>query len=109
MRVCEWWGFCHRLRSILMLFVCVQTLSSEPAHNSTLSFAQILAGGQPAVQTLRVDGLPYSSINFLSDNSLVATGWENRPHLYTAAGAAAEPSWCVFARHGNISVLISHR
>jgi WD40 repeat protein len=65
-------------------------------HNSTISFAQIVSGGTPSVQTLRVEGLPYASVAFLSDNSLVATGWDNRPHIYTAAGAAHEPSWYVF-------------
>ena len=65
------------------------------AHNSTISFAQILAGGQPpAVQTLRVEGLPYQSLAFLSDNSVVASGWDYRPHVYVAGGAAHDPKWC---------------
>ncbi len=63
------------------------------AHNSTITFAQLLSGGSPSVCTVRQSGLPYASVAFLSDNTVVATGWDNNPHIYVASGSPTEPVW----------------
>lgn len=62
-------------------------------HGSTVSFAQIVAGAEPVVQTLENSGLPFASLAFVSDNAVVAAGWDCNPTLFTATGDAADPTW----------------
>jgi len=63
-------------------------------HGSTVHFVQILAGSQPSVQTITAKDLPYLDMQFLSDNSLVAAGYEFNTDLYTVTGGTdSEPVW----------------
>jgi len=63
-------------------------------HASTISFVQILLGSNPIVQTVNLKGLPFLATNFLSDDAVVAVGFDNTPHLFVnASPSAAEPSW----------------
>jgi len=63
-------------------------------HDSTLTFAQILAGSNPIIQTVNLKGLPFLDVRFLSDNTLVAVGYDNAPFLFTVQGGSdADPKW----------------
>jgi len=63
-------------------------------HNSTLSFVQILAGSEPLVQRISLKGLPFLDLRFLTDNSLVAVGYDNTPLVYSVQGGSdADPLW----------------
>jgi len=67
---------------------------SFAGHGSTIHFVQLLGGGaQPVVQTVSMPGLPYLDIGFLSDNTIVAVGFDANPHIYTSGGSDSEPVW----------------
>jgi len=67
---------------------------SFAGHGSTIHFVQLLGGGAaPIVQTVTMPGLPYLDIGFLSDNTVVAVGFDANPALYVAGGSDAEPTW----------------
>lgn len=63
------------------------------SHDSTLHFVQILSGEPPAVQSSRTSMLPFQSIVFLSDDCLVAAGYDANPVVYVNRGSEAEPQW----------------
>jgi len=64
------------------------------SHASTLHFVQLLAGSQPIVQNLNCRDLPYLDVQFLSDNALVAAGWEANIDVFAVSGGSdAEPVW----------------
>jgi len=71
---------------------CTHT-HTHTGHNSTVNFVQILEDSQPSVQTVSHKHLPFVSIAFLSDNSLIAVGWDFNPALFTASGDEADPVW----------------
>lgn len=52
------------------------------AHGSTLHFVQLLAGSEPVSQTILLNGLPYSDVKFVSDNALVASGFDMNVDVY---------------------------
>jgi len=63
-------------------------------HGSTIHFVQLLGGGvAPIVQTVTMPGLPYLDIAFLSDNTIVAVGFDSNPAIYVAGGSDSEPVW----------------
>lgn len=63
-------------------------------HGSTIHFVQILAGSQPAVQTISAKDLPYLDMQFLSDNAVVAAGYDFNIDLYTVTGGSdSDPVW----------------
>jgi len=62
-------------------------------HGSTISFVQLLAGSEPLVQTIDNDHLPYTDIEFASDNGLLAVGWDNNIATFAASGSESEPKW----------------
>lgn len=63
-------------------------------HGSTMHFVQILAGSTPIVQTVYSKDLPVVDMQFLSDNTLVAAGFESNVDVYSVAGGTdAEPVW----------------
>jgi actin related protein 2/3 complex subunit 1A/1B len=62
-------------------------------HGSTLHFVQIVADGPPQVQSINDNDLPYNSIQFVDDNTLVGGGWSLNPTVYKASGDAAAPTW----------------
>jgi actin related protein 2/3 complex subunit 1A/1B len=66
---------------------------SFATHASSISFVQILAGSKPIVQTLALKGLPFLETRFLTDNAVVAAGYDNAPYLFSASGSDAEPKW----------------
>jgi len=67
---------------------------SFAGHGSTIHFVQLLGGGAaPVVQTVTMPGLPYLDIGFLSDNTVVAVGFDANPHIYVAGGSDSEPAW----------------
>ena len=61
-------------------------------HGASIHFAQIVVGAPPIVTSVSSD-LPFLSIDFLSDNALVAAGFNCNPTLYTASGDEANPTW----------------
>jgi len=63
-------------------------------HGSTIHFVQITADGDPEVKSIRHNGLPYATIEFLSNKCVVAAGFDYNPHIYMASdGLGAEPTW----------------
>lgn len=64
-------------------------------HGSTMHFAQILAGAKPKVQTLYLKTLPQLSVAFLSDNVVVAGGFDCNPTTFNATGADDAPEWAL--------------
>ena len=65
------------------------------SHDSAVHFVQILSGEDPMVQTVRAKYLPMRSILFLSDDCLVAAGYDANPIVYVNRGAEAELDWVV--------------
>ena len=64
------------------------------AHNSVVGFVQLLNGSAPVARLVRHTGLPFESLAFLGDSTVVATGWDANPHIYAATGGAAHaPTW----------------
>lgn len=63
-------------------------------HASTIHFVQLLAGSAPHVQTIFCRDLPYLDLQFLSDNTLIAAGFEGNIDIYQVSGGNdAEPVW----------------
>jgi len=63
-------------------------------HASRIHFVQILAGSPPLVKKRNHKGLPFMSVSFLSDNTVVGTGYDNNPAVWTVVGGSdAEPEW----------------
>ena len=54
------------------------------AHNSTISFGQIFEGVPPVLQTVRITGLPLTSITFLTNNTVIGVGYDCTPLAYAA-------------------------
>ncbi|GAB5361583.1 hypothetical protein AAMO2058_000725300 [Amorphochlora amoebiformis] len=53
-------------------------------HGSTIHFVQ-LGGTSPEVTSLRHSGLPYLAVEFISDKAVVASGFDQNPHVYVSA------------------------
>jgi len=63
-------------------------------HGSTISFVQILAGSEPVVQTTQHRALPFVDMTFITDNTLVAVGYDYTPTTFTVQGGSdTEPKW----------------
>jgi len=63
-------------------------------HGSSMHFVQLLAGSQPVVQSVILDKLPYLECSFLSDDVVVAAGFEYAPHIFAVTGGTdSEPAW----------------
>ena len=50
------------------------------------------------VQSLKLRCLPYRCCAFLSDNTVVAFGYDNNPHIFIAEGEDASPQWKLQAK-----------
>jgi len=62
--------------------------------NSTIHFVQILAGSEPIVQSVAWKGLPFLDMTFLTDNTIVAVGFDMNPTLFTVVGGEdSDPKW----------------
>jgi len=67
---------------------------SFAAQNSTLNMVQLLVESAPIVQTINLKGLPFVAVKFLSDNSVVATGYDHTPTIFSVSGGAEnDPVW----------------
>ena len=64
------------------------------AHNSTVSIAELNPNGVPTLQTLRLPGLPFTAVTFLSDNTLVGVGYDCAPFAFSFNGS----SWAFVER-----------
>jgi actin related protein 2/3 complex subunit 1A/1B len=63
-------------------------------HGSSLHFIQILAGSPAIVQTLNLKSLPFLDIRFLTDNTVVAAGFDCTPNIFSVTGGSeADPVW----------------
>jgi len=63
-------------------------------HGSSLHFIQILGGSPPLVQTLNLKSLPFMDVRFLSDNTVVAVGFDNTPTIFSVTGGSEiDPVW----------------
>jgi len=62
-------------------------------HGSTMHFVQIVAGAKPLVQTVHIKALPHMCIGFLSDNTVVACGFDQNPTLYSCDSDAPDSEW----------------
>jgi len=102
----EVWAKQHDFGEVLAEFdqakAWVQTVAWAPSgfriafsgHGSSVHFVQLLAGSTPIVQTVFIDGLPYLDMDFLSDDVIVAAGFDRNPHIYAVTGGNdAEPVW----------------
>jgi len=101
----EVWKKQHQFGEILAEFDCgswVNAVSWSPSgfriafagHASSLHFIQILAGSPPLIQRVSLKGLPFLDIRFLSDNTLMAVGYDNTPLIYKMQGGSdADPQW----------------
>jgi len=102
----EIWKDQHKFGEVLAEFDMaqswVQSVSWSPngfrlaftEHGSKVHFVQILAGSPPLTQTLNWKGLPFLSIQFLTDNTVAAVGYDYNPVLFTVVGGSeAEPKW----------------
>eukprot|EP00164_Ancoracysta_twista_P005409 GFYU01007406.1.p1 GENE.GFYU01007406.1~~GFYU01007406.1.p1 ORF type:complete len:372 (-),score=120.28 GFYU01007406.1:266-1381(-) len=59
-------------------------------HDSSLSFVKIGDGGAGDVQTLRTKDLPFVSVRFLSDTTVVAAGHDCNPKIFSLGSGAWE-------------------
>jgi actin related protein 2/3 complex subunit 1A/1B len=59
-------------------------------HGSTLTFATLNAGGKPETQTIYQKGLPYTIVNYMDDNTVVAVGFDNNPTVFEKSGTWTE-------------------
>jgi len=102
----EVWAKQHECGEVLAEFdqakAWVQTVAWSPSgfrlsfsgHGSSVHFVQLLAGSQPIVQTVFIDGLPYLDQDFLSDDVVVAAGFDRNPHIFAVTdGSESEPVW----------------
>jgi len=63
-------------------------------HGSSLTFIQILAGSPALVQTLNLKSLPFLSVHFLTDNTVVGAGFDCTPNIFAVTGGSeADPVW----------------
>jgi len=63
-------------------------------HGSSLHFIQILAGSDALVQTVNLKSLPFLDIRFVTDNTVVAAGFDNTPTVFSVTGGSdADPVW----------------
>jgi len=63
-------------------------------HGSSLHFIQILGGSPPLIQTLNLKSLPFMDVRFLSDNTVVAVGFDNTPTIFSVTGGSeVDPVW----------------
>jgi len=63
-------------------------------HGSSLHFIQILGGSPALVQTLNLKSLPFLDVRFLSDNTIVAVGFDNTPTIFSVTGGSEiDPVW----------------
>ena len=62
-------------------------------HGSTVHFAQILVGAPPTVQTVYHRNLPFRDVKFISNDALVAAGYDNIPTVFRNTGSESEPQW----------------
>ncbi|GAB5373168.1 hypothetical protein AAMO2058_001727200 [Amorphochlora amoebiformis] len=61
---------------------------------STIHMVQIVADDKPVVTTIRSKGLPYTSVEFISNRAVIAAGYDQNPHLYLASDSnGGEPVW----------------
>lgn len=51
-------------------------------HDSSLHIANLAAGKEPVVQSVRLASLPLSSLLFLSENSIVGGGHDFNPAIF---------------------------
>jgi actin related protein 2/3 complex subunit 1A/1B len=65
------------------------------AHDSSISFVDVSTGTGAPVQRLALQGLPFRVLGFLSENSIIAAGYDCYPQLFTRQGGA---SWA-FAKN----------
>jgi len=101
----EVWPKQHEFGECLAEFECgswVNSVAWAPngfrlafaGHASSVHFIQILAGSDPLVQNMSLKGLPFMSLQFLSDNTLLAVGYDNTPTIFTVQGGTdADPQW----------------
>jgi len=102
----EVWAKQHEFGEVLCEFdqakAWVQTVAWSPGgfrlafsgHGSSVHFVQLLAGAEPVVQTVYLDGLPYLDMDFLSENCVVAVGFDRNPHLFAVtSGDQTNPVW----------------
>jgi len=54
-------------------------------HDSTISFVTV-KGAESTAQTIKGSSLPFRSIMYLSDNTVVAGGYEFNPNIFTETG-----------------------
>jgi len=63
-------------------------------HASTVHFVQILAGSSPLIQNMSLKGLPFMDLRFLSDNTVLAVGFDNTPTIFNVQGGTeSDPQW----------------
>jgi len=63
-------------------------------HGSNLHFVQILSGSDHLIQSINLKSLPFMEIRFLSDNTLVAVGFDNTPNIFSVTGGGdVDPVW----------------
>lgn len=62
-------------------------------HGSTVHFVQLFAGGEPLVQTVYLSGQPVLDMAFLSDETLVAVGYDCNPMVFVADTKDGLPTW----------------
>jgi len=63
-------------------------------HGSSLHFVQILSGSDHLVQTINLKSLPFMDIRFLTDNTVIAVGFDNTPNVFSVTGGADfDPVW----------------
>ena len=68
-------------------------------HGSTIHMVQLLADGPAEVTTMRHGGLPFLSVEFLSDRCVIASGYDRNPHIYQASDSdGAEPRWTLVGK-----------
>jgi len=62
--------------------------------NSTLNMVQLLVESAPIVQAINLKGLPFVAVKFLTDNSVVTTGFDLTPTIFAVSGGAEnDPVW----------------
>jgi WD40 repeat protein len=60
---------------------------------STISFVQLLAGSSPLVTVINTNGLPYTDVQFVNDNTVLAAGYDMNIDVYKASGNESQPVW----------------
>lgn len=57
-------------------------------HDSTVHFATMGVAAEPPVQTIRLNGLPFSSLLFLNENVILGAGYDFNPTLLASSQGA---------------------